>query len=118
METIAASENAVVSYNLGPVQRIPPGEGRIFQVHDIQVAIFRTRAGQVFATQPDCPHRAGPLADGLVGDGKVVCPLHAYAFDLATGQPVESSCARLRTYPVVLNEFDEILLTLSGRCEE
>ena len=111
METII--ESAVATYNLGSVQRIPPGEGRVFQVCDNEVAIFHTRDGQVFATQALCPHRAGPLADGLVGAGKVVCPLHSYVFDLATGQPVDSSCAQLRTYPVSLNEANEVVLTLS-----
>lgn len=113
METIIAAESAITGYNLGSIQRIPLGEGRVFRVHGSEVAIFRTRAGQIFATQSTCPHRGGPLADGLVGDGKVVCPLHSYVFDLATGQPGESTCAQLRTYPVVLNEYGEILLTLS-----
>jgi nitrite reductase (NADH) small subunit len=114
METITTVEQAVTSYNLGSVERVPPGEGRVFRVGGIEVAIFRTRAGQVYATQPTCPHRGGPLADGLVGAGKVICPLHTYAFDLATGQAVENTCAQLRTYPVRVNEADEILLTLSG----
>lgn len=113
METITAAGNVSVSYNLGSIRRIPPGEGRVFRVHDTEVAIFRTRAGRIFATQSLCPHRGGPLADGLVGAGKVICPLHGHVFELATGQPGESSCAHLRTYPVTLNEADEILLALS-----
>jgi nitrite reductase (NADH) small subunit len=114
METVAATGSAVVSYNLGPVQRIPAGEGRVFRVRDTDIAIFRTRDGRVFATQATCPHRAGPLADGLVGAGKVVCPLHNYTFELATGQPVENSCAQLLTYPVALNGAGEIVLDLSA----
>jgi nitrite reductase (NADH) small subunit len=114
MEMITTAEQTTTSYNLGPVERIPPGEGRVFRVDGTEVAIFRTRAGQVYATQPTCPHRGGPLADGLVGAGKVICPLHTYVFDLATGQAVDNTCAQLRTYPVRVNEADEILLTLSG----
>lgn len=113
METTTI-EQTVASYNLGPVERVPPGEGRIFRAGGVEVAVFRTRTGQIYATQPTCPHRGGPLADGLVGAGKVICPLHTYAFDLETGQPVENACAQLRTYPVRVNEVDEILLTLSG----
>jgi nitrite reductase (NADH) small subunit len=52
------------------------------------------------------------LIDGLVGDGKVICPLHSFAFDLATGNPIENSCERLRSYSVALNAAGEILLTL------
>ena len=112
METIIATGSATTVYNLGSRERIPPGEGRVFRVRDTDVAIFRTRAGQVFATQATCPHRGGPLADGLVGAGKVICPLHSYVFELATGQSVESSCEHLRTYAVSLNDAGEIMLVL------
>ena len=100
-------------YNLGPVSRLPLGEGRIFQVGHTAVAIFRTRGGEVFATQASCPHRGGPLADGLVGAGKVICPLHSYKFDLATGEPVGNACEALKTYPVSVSETGDILLSLN-----
>lgn len=112
MESMTIAQSAVARYNLGPIERVPLGEGRVFRVNALEIAIFRARDGQVFATQALCPHRGGPLADGLVGSGQVVCPLHSYVFDLATGQAVENTCAQLRTYPVILNEADEILLTL------
>jgi nitrite reductase (NADH) small subunit len=99
-------------YNLGPIQCIPLGEGRTFRVRDRTVAIFRTRDSKVFATQPDCPHRGGPLIDGLVGADRVICPLHSFVFNLATGQASENTCERLRTYPVSLNEAGEILLSV------
>src|SRR5947209_2415045 len=108
METSTVPCSAM--YNLGSLTRVPLGEGRTFSVADTLVAIFRTRDGRVFATQATCPHRGGPLADGLVGAGKVICPLHTYAFDLATGQALENSCVRLHTYPVTLNGEGEILL--------
>jgi nitrite reductase (NADH) small subunit len=113
---IESTESEIITihviYNLGLIQRIPLGEGRTFRVRDTLVAIFRARDGQVYATQPDCPHRGGPLIDGLVGSGKVICPLHNFAFNLATGEPIENACQRLRSYPVSLNEADEILLSL------
>lgn len=113
MKIITIAESAAALYNLGSIQRIPPGEGRVFRVHETDVAIFRARDGQVFATQSLCPHRGGPLADGLVGAGKVVCPLHAYVFELSTGRSVDNACEHLRTYPVILNEAGEILLTMT-----
>jgi nitrite reductase (NADH) small subunit len=112
METRIASDSAV--YNLGSISRIPMGEGRTFRVNETLVTIFRMRDGNVFATQSTCPHRAGSLADGLVGGGKVICPLHGYAFDLATGQALENPCEKLRTYPVSLNVAGDILLTLAA----
>jgi len=88
---------------LGPLTLIPVGEGRRFAVRGTAVAVFRTRAGQVFATQADCPHRGGPLADGLVGGTTLICPLHERAFDLVTGAGIGQSCA-LTTYPVRITE--------------
>jgi nitrite reductase (NADH) small subunit len=64
------------------------------------VAVFRTRAGGLFATQAFCPHGRGPLADGLVGRATVLCPLHAFAFDLASGRCLSGCCADLRSYDV------------------
>ena len=101
-----------VMYNLGPLNRIPPGEGRTFQLEEISVAVFRTRNGQIFATQARCPHRGGPLGDGLVGERKVICPLHALKFDLATGQPEGHTCNALATYPVTVNAQGDLLLSL------
>lgn len=99
-------------YTLGPVAGIPLGEGRVFQIGERSVAIFRTRAGEVFATQTLCPHRAGPLADGIVGGGKVICPLHGYTFELATGRPLGGACPALQTYPVAVTVTGELVLTL------
>lgn len=99
-------------YNLGPIERLPLGEGQEFRVGEHIVAVFHTRKGAVFATQATCPHKGGPLADGLVGAGKVICPLHAYKFDLTTGQPVGNTCEALKTYSVSLSETGNILLSL------
>ena len=87
---------------LGPVRLIPQGEGRNFDVGGERVAVFHTRSGEVFATQATCPHKGGPLADGLVGGGTVICPLHAWKFDLGTGEGAGATPAgcRLKTYPV------------------
>jgi nitrite reductase (NADH) small subunit len=71
--------------SIGPVTQIPKGEGRTFVVEGQNIAVFHTRSGEVFAVQARCPHRGGPLADGLVGDGMVICPLHEHSFDLRSG---------------------------------
>ena len=117
-QEVLATENGAPTvravYNIGSVERIPPGEGRAYHVANTTIAVFRSRDGQVYATQPHCPHRGGPLIDGLVGPAKVICPLHNFAFNLATGQPIENSCSHLRVYPSSLNEAGEILLTLES----
>jgi len=98
------------TWNLGSVERIALGEGRTFRAGDLEVAVFRTRAGQLFATQARCPHKQGPLADGIVGAERVVCPLHAYSFDLRTGCATRESCANLRTYGVEVTGDGDVLL--------
>ena len=95
---------------LGPSALIPRGEGRVFEVGSRRVAVFRARDGELFATQADCPHRGGPLADGLFGDGRLVCPLHGLQFDLRTGEAVRHDCLPLLTYMVSETEDGRILL--------
>lgn len=106
-----ASNNAFV-HNAGPLDRIPVGEGRTFSVDGEEIAVFRTRAGGVHAVQARCPHRGGPLADGIVGGDRVVCPLHAYAFDLPTGASVRDGCPALRVYRVSVSSAGDLLLSV------
>ena len=102
-------------HELGPSWLIPAGEGRVFRVGGRDVAVFRTRAGELYATQAACPHRGGPLADGIVGGSTVVCPLHAMKFDLASGAAVGHACGALATFPVEASETGSILLALGAR---
>lgn len=94
---------------VGPLDAVPPGEGRTFSAFGEKVAVFRTRAGQIFAVQAECPHRGGPLADGLLGGTTVICPLHSWKFDVSSGAALMGECG-LRTYPVRLDERGQIVL--------
>jgi len=101
-------------YDLGSIDRIPPGEGQTFLVAGREIAVFRTRGtDEVHATQARCPHKAGLLADGIVGDGKVICPLHSYKFDLATGTSLGNVCQSLKTYHTEITAERHVLLWLS-----
>jgi nitrite reductase (NADH) small subunit len=68
------------------VDDVPLGEGRAVTLCDRRIALFRTPGGW-YALDAACPHRGGPLADGIVSDRTVICPLHERRFDLATGAP-------------------------------
>jgi len=94
---------------LGPVDTIPLGQGCTYVVDGCAIAVFRQRDGQLFATHNACPHRGGPLADGIIGNGQVICPLHARQFDLKTGTSTDYT---VQTYPVRV-EDGEIILTLA-----
>jgi len=103
-----------VAYDLGLVDRIPPGEGQTFLVAGREIAVFRARGTDaVHATQARCPHKAGLLADGIVGDGKVICPLHSYKFDLPTGAALGNGCHALTTYRAEVTGERRVLLWLS-----
>ncbi len=101
--------------NLGPVDRIPVGEGRQLVLGDRALAVFRPRSGGVFATQAACPHRAGPLAEGLLGGTTVVCPMHGYRFDVATGAPIGggNACPALQTYPAHVDERGDLVVEVT-----
>lgn len=98
-----------MSHVLAPLDAIPPGEGRVFQCGGQRVAVFRTRSDRVFAVQAECPHRGGPLADGLLGGTTLVCPLHSNKFDLTTGKSLTGVCD-LKTYAVKVDRDLGIIL--------
>ena len=101
-----------LAVNLGSVEKIPLGQGFCFIVGGEEIAVFRQRDGKLFAAQNRCPHRQGPLAEGVLGAGKVICPLHAHKFDLCTGQgPNPQEC--IKTYQVS-ESHGEIMVRVDG----
>lgn len=72
---------------IGRVDDVPVLEGRSVAVGDRRIAVFRTPDG-FRALDAACPHAGGPLADGLVADRCVTCPLHGRRFDLLTGEGI------------------------------
>ena len=109
---MSAAEALHLRVTLGPLAAIPEGEGRTFVVDGRRLAVFRGRDGAVFATQAECPHKGGPLADGLLGSGTLICPLHSLKFDLTTGKALNSDCS-LRTYAVSLSDNGQLLVDLA-----
>lgn len=76
---------------------IPPREGRAALVGDREIAIFNL-GDRFLAVDNQCPHKSGPLCDGIVAGDSVVCPLHAWKVNLETGEvarPVnQQECVR------------------------
>ncbi|MGV9712134.1 Rieske (2Fe-2S) protein [Gordonia sp. NPDC003424] len=91
-------------FTIGNIADIPPGEGRTYGIDGTQVAVFRLRDGSLRALDAVCPHRGGPLADALIDDCVVVCPLHNYTYDLATGAETAFGGSGVGTYPVRADE--------------
>jgi nitrite reductase (NADH) small subunit len=90
---------------------VPPGEGRVVTIDGRRIAVFHAPSGW-YALDAVCPHRGGPLADGIVSDTTVTCPLHDRRFDLATGASLDG-CDAVAAYPVTV-EGDRVYLATSG----
>jgi nitrite reductase (NADH) small subunit len=67
---------------------------------DGNVAVFRTADDGVFAVLDRCPHKGGPLSQGIVFGDRVACPLHNWTIELATGEAVAPDVGCARRFPV------------------
>jgi nitrite reductase (NADH) small subunit len=64
------------------------------------IALFRTASGKVFALRDRCPHKGGPLSQGIVAGETVTCPLHSWNLGLDTGEARDPDVGCVATYPV------------------
>ncbi|HEX3885300.1 MAG TPA: nitrite reductase small subunit NirD [Stellaceae bacterium] len=67
---------------------------------DVPVAVFRTADDRVFALVDRCPHKAGPLSEGIVQGCAIACPLHGWVIDLETGEAEAPDEGRVPVVPV------------------
>lgn len=106
--------NAVTErwHTIGPISDIPRRGARCVRNGDMTIAIFRTADDHIYAVEDKCPHRQGPLSQGIVHDGCVTCPLHNWVISLETGEAQGADQGRILTYPVKL-DGQMILLSLS-----
>jgi nitrite reductase (NADH) small subunit len=80
--------------------QIPLREGRSVNVDGVEIAIFNL-GDRFMAVDNACPHRGGPLCDGIVSGTMVACPLHGYKLCLETGNMLKPELGvRVETYPV------------------
>jgi nitrite reductase (NADH) small subunit len=86
--------------DLGPVTALPERGARCVRVGGVAIAVFRTSTGEVFALRDQCPHRGGPLSQGIVHGTRVTCPLHDWVIDLKTGLATGADEGSTATYPV------------------
>jgi nitrite reductase (NADH) small subunit len=107
--------NTVVSpwLRVGLVEDIPRQGARVVTTKGGEIAVFRTRDDQIFALDDRCPHKHGPLSQGIVHGTAVTCPLHNWVIDLATGEAAapDRGCVRRIATRV---EDGKIYLDLAG----
>ena len=99
--------------DIGAVDDIPLRGARLVRTRAGCVVVFRTGESEVYAVSDRCPHRGGPLSEGIVHGQKVTCPLHNWVFDLNTGEAQGADTGRIDTYAVRI-EGGRLLLDASS----
>lgn len=85
---------------IGALEDIPRQGARVVRTAEGDIAVFRTLDGEVFALRDKCPHKGGPLSQGIVHGRRVACPLHDWKIHLDTGLAVAPDEGCAATYPV------------------
>mgnify|MGYP004459759541 CR=1 FL=1 len=97
---------------IGRLDDIPRQGARKVAAGDRIIAVFRTSDDRVFALEDKCPHRQGPLSEGIVHGDCVTCPLHNWAISLESGAAQGADEGRTARYPVRLDGRDVYLSLL------
>jgi len=93
--------------DIGEADSIPPLGSRVVRSQRGDIAIFRTSDDQYFALDDRCPHRGGPLSQGIVHGRRVTCPLHNFVIELESGRAVapDEGCAHRHEVRVVAGKL-------------
>ena len=94
------------------LEDIPKLGARVIDAGDLKIAVFRTSSNEVFAVKNACPHKQGPLSEGIVHGSTVTCPLHNWKIDLASGEALGPDEGCTNTYPAKV-ENGMVFLDLS-----
>jgi len=80
--------------DIGALEDIPMLGARSVKTSDGDIAVFRTAGEKIYALRDKCPHKGGPLSQGIVHGASVTCPLHAWVISLQTGAALglDSGC--------------------------
>jgi nitrite reductase (NADH) small subunit len=90
--------------DIAELSDIPRRGARVVKTRLGCVAVFRTGADDVFALNNACPHKGGPLSEGIVHGNAVTCPLHNWVISLETGQAQGADKGQVATYPAQVKE--------------
>jgi nitrite reductase (NADH) small subunit len=93
-------ENTTFWFDCGPVEAIPRRGARMVRTPRREIAVFRTAGNEIFALENKCPHKGGPLSEGIVHGRKVACPLHNWIIDLESGGATGADQGCARKFPV------------------
>lgn len=96
----------------GRLDEIPRAGARVIRTPAGDIALFRTLDDHVFALRDQCPHKGGPLSQGIVYGHKVACPMHNWSIELESGAAVAPDEGRTACFPVRV-EGDMVYLALA-----
>ena len=82
---------------IGKVSDIPRRGARCVETPEGKIAVFRTSEDRIFAIDDHCPHRGGPLSQGIVHGAAVTCPLHNWVISLESGKALGADDGAVRT---------------------
>lgn len=85
---------------VGTLSDIPLRGARCVNTPQGKIGVFRTAEDRVFAIEDHCPHKGGPLSQGIVHGASVTCPLHNWVFSLETGKALGADEGSVRTIPL------------------
>lgn len=88
---------------IGSINDIPRQGARCVKNGEMTIAVFRTSDDRVLALEDRCPHKNGPLSQGIVHDGCVTCPLHNWVISLETGQAQGADSGQTKSFPVKID---------------
>lgn len=86
------------------LDEIPPLGARVVAGPDGDIAVFRGANDRVFALRDRCPHKGGPLSQGIVHGERVTCPLHNWVIDLQSGSATGPDTGCTATFPIRVAE--------------
>jgi nitrite reductase (NADH) small subunit len=86
--------------DVGALDSIPVEAARLVKTDDGCIAVFRTSTTDAYAIANACPHKAGPLAQGIVAGKFVTCPLHNWVISLETGKAQGADVGAVATFPL------------------
>jgi nitrite reductase (NADH) small subunit len=98
---------------IGPLLDIPRLGARVVRTAQGDIAVFRAADDSVFALDDRCPHKGGPLSQGIVYDRRVACPLHNWVISLESGEATGADKGCTRRHEVRV-EDGRVLLRLSA----
>jgi len=102
---------------IGQIKDIPQRGSRVVQTPTGEVALFRSIDDQVFALNNRCPHKGGPLSQGIVHGKSVTCPLHNWVIELESGNAVAPDVGCAHRHEVRVAHGVLFLEVKAGSCK-